>query len=474
MLGLGCSSPKSGAIKALSPLLANSSTPLLGPGVADLAAIEDLADQKDLLSKPESEKTQDEIKQARRLKAEKQKKDKELKQKLAAERIAENNKKAAESKAQKPKPQHVPRNVEPAAAAASPTAGVDGSKERAGDARTAQKNTRATAPQNDNVKKVKKGEKVEIVKRIRAQKQVALFSHLNQWEHQATSLSLKVGYNPDDLHPSVVRAGLQIASGAIIGSNARAVALLIALKDFIGSYKTPPTEMLSRDMEKKIQPIVRFFHSYRDKSISMGNAIRYVKAKVGAIPPGMDEEDAKAELMRAIDSFISDRIINAQSAIADFGTRRISNGDVVLTYGMSSVVERILIQAQLAKINFRVIIVDARPKLEGKVLLARLVAAGVSCCYVLLPALGYVLSTVNKAFLGAHAMLANGAAVARVGTAVVGVMAKEYNVPVLICCESYKFSQSVQVRHKLTSFPDTTDAFVCRVAAARLILYYTL
>ena len=37
----------------------------------------------------------------------------------------------------------------------------------------------------------------------------------------------------------------------------------------------------------------------------------------------------------------------------------------------------------------------------------------------------------------------------RIGTAVIALVAKSYNVPVLVCCETYKFCDKVQ-----------TDAFV--------------
>ena len=51
--------------------------------------------------------------------------------------------------------------------------------------------------------------------------------------------------------------------------------------------------------------------------------------------------------------------------------------------------------------------------------------------------------------MGAHAVLANGCVMSRVGTSQVALVAKSHNVPVLVCCETYKFSERVQ-----------TDSFV--------------
>ena len=56
---------------------------------------------------------------------------------------------------------------------------------------------------------------------------------------------------------------------------------------------------------------------------------------------------------------------------------------------------------------------------------------------------------VTKVFLGAHALLANGFVTSRIGSSQVALVARAYNIPVLVCCETYKFCDRVQ-----------TDSFV--------------
>merc|ERR1719229_1330073 len=56
---------------------------------------------------------------------------------------------------------------------------------------------------------------------------------------------------------------------------------------------------------------------------------------------------------------------------------------------------------------------------------------------------------VSKVFLGAHAVLANGCVMSRVGTSQMALVAKAHNIPVMVCCETYKFTERVQ-----------TDSFV--------------
>ena len=86
---------------------------------------------------------------------------------------------------------------------------------------------------------------------------------------------------------------------------------------------------------------------------------------------------------------------------------------------------------------------DARPSMEGKTLLASMVALGVSCTYVQLNALSYIMADVSKVFIGAavrplsgpggvtvfnsialihsgqQAMMNNGTVLGRAGTAMV-------------------------------------------------------
>ena len=155
------------------------------------------------------------------------------------------------------------------------------------------------------------------------------------------------------------------------------------------------------------------------------------------------EQMQKEHVIEEIDNFIRERIVAAGRLIAGLAVEKIRDGDVVLTYGRSSVVEQLLLRAHGVRRQFHVVVVDARPTLEGQGLLERLTAAGISCTYVLLNALSYVMVNVTKVFLGAAAISSNGAVYSRVGTAAVAMTAKSRNVPVIFCCETYKLCEKV-------------------------------
>jgi translation initiation factor eIF-2B subunit delta len=197
----------------------------------------------------------------------------------------------------------------------------------------------------------------------------------------------------------------------------------------------------------------------------MGNAIKYlkmciskvqyiihyapytilIKMCISKISPDCTEADAKQDLCRKIDTFIQERITFADDVIVDHALSKIQDGDTVLTYARSHVVEKLLLTAHKKGKKFRLIIADSRPLMEGMELRRRLAKQGLNCTYILLNGISYIMKEVTKVFMGAASLYGNGAVLSRVGTAVVAMTAKAYNVPVMICCETYKFCERVQL-----------------------------
>ena len=156
-----------------------------------------------------------------------------------------------------------------------------------------------------------------------------------------------------------------------------------------------------------------------------------------------------------MDDFILQRIEYADHLIADSVCSKIENGDTILTYARAFVIELALIEAACEQDkHFNLIIVDSRPLFEGKQLMKNIVKAlkshgkcnNISISYTLINSISYVLcKNVNKVFLGASSVLSNGAVVSRVGVANIALMASFYKIPVAVCCETYKFSERVQI-----------------------------
>ncbi|XP_053674479.1 translation initiation factor eIF-2B subunit delta [Anopheles nili] len=273
---------------------------------------------------------------------------------------------------------------------------------------------------------------------------VNLFNHLHQPKYAASEI-----VNSPTLHPAVTKLGIQYAEGAVVGSKARCLALLKVLNQLIHDYETPPGKEFGRSFEETLTMVANHLHRCRPFSVSMTNAMRDVKMHARQLDGKVSDSEQKESLLESIESYISDHIEKAEDAICLSVQQKICDGDVILTYGCSSLIKRILQEAHRRSKKFRLIIVNARPRQEENGMLEYLVKQGVKTTCVLINAVSYVMPQVTKVLLSAHALLANGSVMSRVGTAQIALVAKSHNVPVLVCCETHKFTERVQ-----------TDAFV--------------
>lgn len=69
----------------------------------------------------------------------------------------------------------------------------------------------------------------------------------------------------------------------------------------------------------------------------------------------------------------------------------------------------------------------------------------IPCTYGLLGALPTLIGEATTVLIGAHSLHSNGSVYSRAGTALVSMMAKESSVPVMVCCETYKFSENIML-----------------------------
>ncbi|EKM59470.1 uncharacterized protein PHACADRAFT_205686 [Phanerochaete carnosa HHB-10118-sp] len=280
------------------------------------------------------------------------------------------------------------------------------------------------------------------------QRGLRIFSHFGAQK--------RVSIIKGEIHPAILRLALQFSEFKITGANARCIATLNAFKIVIQDYVTPPNTTLSRHLMTHLSPQISHLVAARPMSITMGNAIRQLKFDISKSSIDLPEQDvrihpsvlvspAKDALCQNIDRYISERITAADGIIEESCCKKIKDGDVILTYSRSSVVEKVLLAAHAEGRQFSVIVADSRPLLEGKRLLSVLSRAGIQCTYLLLPSLGSIITEVSTVIVGAHSIHGNGAVYSRAGTALVAMMAKQHSIPFIVCCETYKFSAGVQL-----------------------------
>lgn len=215
----------------------------------------------------------------------------------------------------------------------------------------------------------------------------------------------------------------------------------------IEAYTTPLGTSLSRHLTTHLSHQISYLSTCRPLSISQGNAIRALKLAIASVDPSVPEANAKASLSEFIDSFIREKITVADQVIAGSAAQKVQDGDVIVTFAGSSIVKQTLLNAHQQGKKFRVSIIDSRPLFEGKNLARALANAGLDVQYSLMNGLSHAIKDATKVFLGAHAMTSNGRLYSRVGTALVAMSAKEraggVEVPVIVCCETVKFTDRV-------------------------------
>lgn len=283
-------------------------------------------------------------------------------------------------------------------------------------------------------------------------KTVSLFSHLPQpkrpTDQHLSSISSTIDNN---LHPAVPTLGHLYQTHSLLGGNARCRAMLQTFALLLQSY-TPPlgTRDFRVDVDHSLlKPAFQYWTTQcRPHSVSMGNAFSFLKLAVANLERDLEWNEARDILLESLEAYVTERIEYAGKAISRHAGSKIQDkGDVILVFGRSEVVNRLLLDAALTDgKTFRVIVVDSRPLLEGRDTLEILSRAGIPCTYVLLNALSYLMMReVTKVFLGASALMSNGSVLSRVGTACVALLANSNHIPVLVGCETYKICNRVQL-----------------------------
>ncbi|KAL7736531.1 hypothetical protein ACLKA6_015181 [Drosophila palustris] len=268
---------------------------------------------------------------------------------------------------------------------------------------------------------------------------VKLFNHL-----VCANKDASLFINDARVHPSIARLGVQYSERTIVGSNARCIAFLHALRQVVQDFETPAKKEFGRSLDGAVKYHVDHLNKCRPLAVSVFNAYKQFKNQLTQLPGDKPETELKELLGHFIDTYIENQIGKAAQAISSSMQEKITDGDVLLTFACSSLIQFICEEAKRRKVDFRVIVVDSRPFCEGQEMLRRLHAHGIPCTYVLINAVGYVMPEATKVMLGAHALLANGYVMARAGTAQVALVANSHNVPVLVCCETHKFSERFQ------------------------------
>lgn len=254
--------------------------------------------------------------------------------------------------------------------------------------------------------------------------------------------------NKDMLHKATLKLTDDFAKYNIVGSTPRCLAMLEAFKQIISDYQTPPGTILSRNLTQYLSHQIDFIIKARPLSVTMGNTIRWLKQQISMLDVDVKEKEAKQLLLESIDMFTQEKIKLADRVIVESASQHIQNNSTIVTYGCSEVLKELFVHNKVTlQKDFKIIIVDSRPLHEGKKCADYLKSQGLDVMYCMITSLAYVFQTtdIDYVIMGAHSILSNGFMYSRVGSAMLAMTAKLKNIPVIICCETLKFTNRVQL-----------------------------
>ncbi|KAI5865498.1 nagb/rpia/CoA transferase-like protein [Durotheca rogersii] len=266
------------------------------------------------------------------------------------------------------------------------------------------------------------------------------------FSHLSMAKRIPITQADKDVHPTVLALGQQMATFTIDEGIARLKATLLAFKKVIDSYTTPPGNTLARHLTPHVlNPQIDYLTACRPMCFSMGNAIRWLKLQVSKIDPDVPELDAKKQLCSSIDVFIQERITIANLVITEKAAERIQDGDTVLVFGRTTLVEHALIHAHLvAQKKFSVIVVDDPYERKGQTLATNLTAEGIRVSYSGdFGGLRWHLHHATRVLVSAESMFNNGSMYARSGTCDLAIAAKGLDIPVLVLSETVNITERV-------------------------------
>ncbi|RLN14961.1 hypothetical protein BBJ28_00015796, partial [Nothophytophthora sp. Chile5] len=162
------------------------------------------------------------------------------------------------------------------------------------------------------------------------------------------------------------------------------------------------------------------------------------------LTPGTDTDlsipiaDLKLSVMEGIAELI-DEIDSLHVNIADQAMEYIHTDEVILTFGLSLSVEAFLKMAA-KKRQFKVIVVESAPSLNGQRTAHALAESGIHVTVIPDSAVFALMARVNKVVVPAAAVVANGGLIAQSGLQNIALAAKKCSVPVVCVAGLIKLS----------------------------------
>jgi translation initiation factor 2B subunit (eIF-2B alpha/beta/delta family) len=214
------------------------------------------------------------------------------------------------------------------------------------------------------------------------------------------------------------RAWLKIKNDQTRGASELLRTALRALQDFLKNIES------SDYME--IDSFVNELANLRRDMVGFSNCARTVSTE------NIDDlNNSVYQLLEYLDQ--------APNKIADHAEKIVMRPASILTMSRSSVVEHIILRLERSAKLLRVIQLESRPALEGRLNAERLLDHNINVTVIPDAAIGFWIDSADYVFVGADAVAVDGSFMGKIGCHPLALMAQKSGVPFYVAAERLKF-----------------------------------
>ena len=264
-------------------------------------------------------------------------------------------------------------------------------------------------------------------------------------------------------HPEVVEIVERVRKDEIGGAADTAKDVIDALSALVRDSKAKDSKALVAEVDQAVLDIMRVMPSLAPPI----NAIhQFVSRMEQGEDDGLDLEGMKAAIKETRDSFFA-WAENALDKVAQYGAEKVSDGDRVFMYSMSSTVWRIFKVAKEQGKEFEVVVTESRPGNEGLWTVTEMDKLGIPVSVSIDACIGELIPGCAAVFVGADVISASGHALCKMGTYPSALVAKASGTPFYIAADTLKFDTATLIglpyrnepihRHEVLddSYPET-------------------
>ncbi|HPC89621.1 MAG TPA: ribose 1,5-bisphosphate isomerase [Methanothrix sp.] len=230
----------------------------------------------------------------------------------------------------------------------------------------------------------------------------------------------------------VLETAEKIRSMEIRGAGRIATAAAASLRDYALALAKEVQEL--DEYNKHMRQAADILLKTRPTAVSLSNAIRMaMKYQADDVP------SAQKAIVANADRFIENSA-RALERIGSIGSRRIRDGDTVLTHCNSMAAISVISTAHKSGKRVRVIATESRPRYQGLTTIGMLDRLGIETDLIVDSAARSIMNEVDMVVVGADVITANGSLVNKIGTAQIALAAHESRTGFMVAAETYKFS----------------------------------